>query len=65
MAPAGSAEGDGEDGEHPGVLACKTGEDAENTTPDEDEENNDYYPDGPDGGLVGGEKIPPVPAIGC
>jgi hypothetical protein len=65
LAPAGRAEGDGEDGDEPGVVFGVDAEGVEGEGPDEDEEEEEQEDDGPGGGVLRGPEEPPVAVVGC
>lgn len=63
MAPAGSAEADGEKGQDPGVRFGVVAEGPEEERPDDDEEEDYEENDGVGGGVRAGPEVGPVAAV--
>ena len=64
LAPARSAEADGEDGKDPAVVFGEDAEEPEEGGPDEDEEEDDEADDLPGFGVVRTPEVAPVAAVG-
>ncbi|KAL8668000.1 MAG: hypothetical protein Q9168_007128, partial [Polycauliona sp. 1 TL-2023] len=64
LAPAGTTEADGGDGDDPAVVEGEAGEEEEDEGPDEDEEGEDEEDDGVGWGMLGGPEVLPVAAEG-